>query len=87
LDAAVLSVSVCGEDVGVTERLTFLGSDMHVAAGCETEVNRHLGRAWEVMDSLDHGCSNVITCAGGRKSQSSGPWCFQSSSTHVRLGL
>jgi len=31
LDAAVLSVPVCGEDVEVTERFTFLGSDIHVS--------------------------------------------------------
>ena len=37
------------------ERFTFLGSDIHVSAGCEPEVNRHLRRAWGVMDSLDHG--------------------------------
>ena len=55
LDAAVLSVRVCGEDVEVTERFTYLGSDNHVSAGCEPEVNRCLGRAWGVMDSLDHG--------------------------------
>ena len=55
LDAAVLSVLVCGEDVEVTARFTYLGSDIHVSAGCEPEVNRHLGRAWGVMDSLDHG--------------------------------
>ena len=55
LDAAILSVSVCGEDVVVTERFTYLGSDIHVSAGCEPEFNRCLGRAWEVMDSLDHG--------------------------------
>ena len=55
LDAAVLSVPVCGEDVEVTERLTYLGSDIHVSAGCESEVNRRLGQAWGVMDSLDHG--------------------------------
>ena len=24
-------------------------------AGCEAEVNRRLGRAWGVMDSLNHG--------------------------------
>ena len=54
LDAAVLSVPVCGEDVEVTERFTYLGSDIHVSAGCESEVNRRLGRAWGVMDSLDH---------------------------------
>ena len=55
LDAAILSVPVCGEDVEVTERFTYLGSDIHVSVGCEPEVNRHLGQAWGVMDSLDHG--------------------------------
>ena len=34
LDAAVLSVPVCGEDVEVVERFTYLGSDIHVSAGC-----------------------------------------------------
>ena len=55
LDAAVLSVPVCGENVEVTERFTYLRSDIHVSAGCEPEVNRRLGRAWGVMDSLDNG--------------------------------
>ena len=55
LDAAILSVPVCGEDVEVGERFTYLGSHIHVSAGCESEVNRRLGRAWGVMDSLDHG--------------------------------
>ena len=55
LDAAVLSVPVCGEDVEVVERFTYIGSDIHVSAGCESEVNRRLGRAWGVMDSLDNG--------------------------------
>ena len=45
LDAAVLSVPVCGEDVEVVERFTYLGSDIHVSTGCETEVNRCLGQA------------------------------------------
>ena len=45
LDAAILSVPVFGEDVEVTERFTYLGSDIHVSAGCEPEVNRRLGRA------------------------------------------
>ena len=88
LDAAILSVPVCGEDVEFTERFTYLGSDIHVSAGCEPEVNRHLGRAWGVIDSLDHGvCGAAGTCAGGRKSESSGPWCFQSCSMDVRHGL
>ena len=55
LDAAILSVPVCGEDFEVTERFTYLGSDIHVSAGCEPEVNRHLDQAWGVKDSLDHG--------------------------------
>ena len=33
------------------------------------------------------GCGAAGTCAGGRKSESSGPWCFQSCSMDVRLGL
>ena len=53
LDAAILPVPVCG--VEVTERFTYLGSDIHVSACCEPEVNRHLGYAWGVKDSLDHG--------------------------------
>ena len=55
LDAAVLSVPVCGEDVEVVERFIYLGSDIHVSASCESEVTRHLGRACGVIDSLDHG--------------------------------
>ena len=55
LDAAILSVPVFGEDVEVTERFTYFGSDIHVSAGCEPKVNRRLGRAYGVMDSLDHG--------------------------------
>ena len=33
LDAAVLSVPVCGEDVEVMERFTSLGNDIHISAG------------------------------------------------------
>ena len=35
LDSAILSVPVCGEDVEVTERFTYLGSDIHVSASCQ----------------------------------------------------
>ena len=80
LDAAVLSVSVSGDDVEVKEIFTYLGSDLLFSAGSEPEVNRRLSRACGVMDSAG-------TCAGGRKSESSGPWCFQSCSVDVRLGL
>ena len=45
LDAAILSAPICGENVEVTEIFTYLGSDIHVSAGCEPEVNRRLGRA------------------------------------------
>ena len=38
LDAAILSVPVCGEDVEVVEGFTYLGIDIHVSAGCEPEV-------------------------------------------------
>ena len=54
-DAAMLSGPVCGEDVEVTERFTYLGSDIRISAGCGAEVNRRLGQAWGIMDSLDHG--------------------------------
>ena len=67
LDAALLSVPVCGEDVLVTERITYLGSDIHVSAGCEPEVNRRLGPAWGVMDSLDHGVRRCWYLCGRTK--------------------
>ena len=54
-EAGILSVPVCSEDVEVTESFIYLGSDIHVSAGCEPEVIRCLDRAWGVMDSLDHG--------------------------------
>ena len=41
--------------LGVVERFTYLGNDIHVSADCESEVTRRLGRAWGVMDSLDNG--------------------------------
>ena len=87
LDAAVLSVPVCGEDVEVVERFPYLGSDIHVSAGCESEVNRHLGWAWGVMDSLDNGVWCCRYLCGRTKVECLGPWCFQSCSIDVRLGL
>ena len=33
------------------------------------------------------GCGTAVTCVGGRKSKSSGPWCSQSYSMDLRLGL
>uniref|UniRef100_A0A8C4Q0P0 Reverse transcriptase domain-containing protein n=1 Tax=Eptatretus burgeri TaxID=7764 RepID=A0A8C4Q0P0_EPTBU len=55
MDVAILSVPVCGEDVEVTERFTYLGSDIHDSAVCEPEVNRYLSQAEGLMDSLDNG--------------------------------
>ena len=55
MDADILSVPVCGENVEVTERITYIASDIHLSAGCESEVNKHLCQAWGVMDTLDHG--------------------------------
>ena len=87
LDAAFLPVPICGEDVEVTERFTYLGSDIHVSAGCESEVNRRLDGPGESWIHWIMGCGAAGSCAGGRKSESSGPWCIQSSSMYVRLGL
>ena len=38
-----MSVSVCSEDVEVTERIFCLGIDIPVSAGFEPEVNRRTG--------------------------------------------
>ena len=54
LDAVILPVPVCGEDVEVAEIFTYLGSDIHVSASWEREVNICLGRSLGVMDSMDH---------------------------------
>ena len=67
LDADILSVPVCSEDVEVTERFTYLVSDIHVSAGCEPEVNTCLGRAWGVIDSLDHGVWHCVNLCGRMK--------------------
>ena len=77
LDAAILSVPVCGEDVEVTERFTYRDSDIHVSAGCEPEVN----------DSLDHGVCRYRYVCRMTKIQVFRSWCFQSCSLDMRLGL
>ena len=55
LDAAILSVPVCDEDVEVTERFTYLGCNIPVSAGYEPVVSRRLDRVLGVMVSLDLG--------------------------------
>ena len=68
LDDAILSVPVCGEDVEVMERITYLGSDIHVSAGCEPEVNRCLVRPGESWIHWIMMCVAVDTYAIGRRS-------------------
>ena len=84
LDAAIFSVPVCGEDVEVTERFTYLGSDMSLLAVSQRSIDVCVGPG----ESWIHwimGCGAVSAYAEGQKSASSGPWCFQSCSTDVRL--
>ena len=87
LDAAILSLPVCGEDVEVTERFAYLCGDIHVLLAVSqrsTDISVRHGESWIhwIM-----GCGAAGTCAGGRTSESSGLWCFQSCSMDVRLGL
>ena len=66
LDAAIFSVPICGEDVEVMERLTYLGSDIHVPAVCEPrsiDVCVGPGESW--IHSI-MGCGAVGTYAGGQ---------------------
>ena len=51
------------------ERFTYLVGDIQVSAGCEPEVNRRLGRAWGVIDSLDHGVWHCWDLCGRTKVQ------------------
>lgn len=55
LGDAVESIPVNGIDVELTERFTYLGSDIHVSTSCVPEVKRRLGCAWGAMDSLNRG--------------------------------
>ena len=61
LDAAILSVHVCGENVEVTERFTYLGSDIHVSAGCEPEVNRRLSGSGLGSHGFTGSCGVVLS--------------------------
>ncbi|KAG2466705.1 PGM5 protein, partial [Polypterus senegalus] len=55
LGTAISSVSVCGEIIDLVERVTYLGSDIHVSGDSSCEVSRRIGRAWGVMKSLERG--------------------------------
>ena len=84
LDAAILSVPVCGEDVEVMERLAVIFMSLLAVSQRSIDVWVGSGESWIhwIM-----GCGAAGSCARGRKSESSGPWCFQSCSMDVRLGL
>ena len=62
-----LYLFVVDVEIKVTERFTSFGSDIHVSAGCEPDVNRRLGLAWEIMDSLDHGVWRCLYLCGRTK--------------------
>ena len=53
LDAAIESLSVEGQSVEFVESFTYLGSVVHRSATCGAEVNRRIGRAQGVMNSLN----------------------------------
>ena len=89
LDAAILSVPLFGKDVEVTELLASLTLAMIVMsllAVSQRSIDVWVGPGKSWIHWM-MGCGNATTCAGGRKSGSSGPWCFQSCSTDVRRGL
>ena len=82
-----MSIPVCGEDVEVTEKFTYLGSDIHVSAAVSQRSIDVWVRPGESWIHWIMGCGVIGTWAGGRKSESSARWCFQFGSTDVRLGL
>ena len=55
LHDATKSVSVSDDNIVCNHRFTYLGSDISDSACCGPEVNRRIGRACGVMDSLDKG--------------------------------
>ena len=42
MEAAILSLLVCGECVKVTERFTYLCSDIHVSTGCVSQRSMYV---------------------------------------------
>ena len=84
LHAAILSVvrmlRSCRDSL--TSAVIFMS--LHVVSQRSIDVWAGPGESWIHWII---GCGAVGTCAGGRKSESSGPWCFQSCSMDVRLGL
>ena len=86
LDAAVLSVFVVRMLRSWRNSLSLAVIFMSLLAVSQRSIEVWVGPG----ESWNHwimGCGAAGTCAGGRKSESSGPWCFQSCSIDVRLGL
>ena len=86
VDAVISSVPVCGEDLESLgfDSLTLAMIFMSLLAVSQrsTDIWVGPGESWIYWIM---GCGTAGTCAGGRKSESSDPWCFQSYSTGVRL--
>ena len=53
LDPAVQPVTVGRDIIEPNDRFTYLGSEISVTASRDLEVNKRLGRAWGVIDSLN----------------------------------
>ena len=87
LDAAILSVYLFVGRMSRSQTDSLTLAVIFMSAGCEPvviDIWVKCGKSWIhwIM-----GFGVVDSCAGGRKSESSGPWCFQSFSVDVRLGL
>ena len=67
LDIAITSVSVPSNNVDCVHRFTNLGSDISDSGSCGLEVNRRIGRACGVMDSLDKDVWRSRYLYGGKK--------------------
>ena len=59
LGEAVQSVQVCGENIEILDRFTYLGSVIHSDGGSAHEVSRRIGLAHGVMGSLN---SSIWRC-------------------------
>ncbi|XP_069978500.1 uncharacterized protein [Penaeus vannamei] len=53
LGEPVQSISACGEEIGVTESFTYLGSAVHASGLSDREVSRQIGLAAEGMNSVN----------------------------------
>ena len=86
LDAAVLCLFVVRMLRSWRHSLTLAVIFMSLLAVSQRSIDAWV-RPGESWIHWIMGCGTVGSCAGGQKSESSGPWCFQSCSMDVRLGL